>query len=46
MREIWVIAACLALVKATSRRFSAAIVTPDIVNGFYRLQGGFPSSPG
>ncbi|KAG0578331.1 hypothetical protein KC19_4G014800 [Ceratodon purpureus] len=39
MREIWVITACLALVKATSRRFSAAIVTPDTVKDFYRLQG-------
>jgi hypothetical protein len=39
MREIWVITACLALVKATSRRFSAALVSQDTVKDFYRLQG-------
>lgn len=39
MREIWVITACRALVKATSRRFSAAIVSQDTVKDFYRLQG-------
>lgn len=39
MREIWVITACLTLVKATSQRFSASIVSQGTVKDFHRLQG-------
>lgn len=39
LREVWVITACLALVKATSQRFTVLAVTPDVAKDFYRLQG-------
>ncbi|KAF5728331.1 hypothetical protein HS088_TW21G00478 [Tripterygium wilfordii] len=39
MREIWVITACLDLVKATTSHYNDGLVAPDIEKEFYRLQG-------
>jgi len=38
LREVWVVTACLTLVKATAQRFTWRTVGPDMEKDFYRLQ--------
>ncbi|BBN01122.1 trafficking protein particle complex subunit 10 [Marchantia polymorpha subsp. ruderalis] len=38
LRELWVLTACLAVVKASAERFTPRSVTPDVEKDFYRLQ--------
>ncbi|KAL3695593.1 hypothetical protein R1sor_009669 [Riccia sorocarpa] len=38
LRELWVLTACLTVVKASADRFSPRSVTPDVEKDFYRLQ--------
>lgn len=39
MREVWVITACLDLIKATASRYNDGLAAPDIEKEYYRLQG-------
>ncbi|KAL8161228.1 hypothetical protein V2J09_012717 [Rumex salicifolius] len=39
MREVWVLTACLDLIKATISKFQDELVETDIQKEFYRLQG-------
>ncbi|XP_024539146.1 trafficking protein particle complex II-specific subunit 130 homolog isoform X1 [Selaginella moellendorffii] len=43
MREIWVVSACLSLIKATVECFTPRSVTPDAEKEFYRLQADLNS---
>ncbi|KAF3336304.1 Trafficking protein particle complex II-specific subunit 130 [Carex littledalei] len=38
-REVWVITACLALLKSTTSHYDGGVMSPDIEREFYRLQG-------
>ncbi|KAL3639875.1 hypothetical protein CASFOL_014843 [Castilleja foliolosa] len=39
MREVWVITACLALIKETASHYKDGIAAPDVEKEFYRVQG-------
>ncbi|KAK2993008.1 hypothetical protein RJ640_004520 [Escallonia rubra] len=39
MREVWIITACMDLIKATASHYSDGLVAPDIEKEFYRVQG-------
>ncbi|XP_048528730.1 trafficking protein particle complex II-specific subunit 130 homolog isoform X1 [Triticum urartu] len=42
-REVWVITACLGLIKSTSTQYDGGVVAIDSEKEFYRLQGDFYS---
>ncbi|XP_058110724.1 trafficking protein particle complex II-specific subunit 130 homolog isoform X2 [Magnolia sinica] len=39
MREVWVITACLALIKSTFTHYDGELVAPDVEKEFHRLRG-------
>lgn len=39
MREVWVVTACLALIRATSSHYKDGLVSSEVEKEFYRLQG-------
>lgn len=39
MREVWVVTACLALIRATSSNYKDGLVSSEVEKEFYRLQG-------